>query len=264
MDSSAPTVRAGMRLKRMRQQCGLTLREVEKQSRRLATQKQNPEFVVSRGWLNNVENGTYTPSFFKLYALAAIYDVPPSSMFLLFGCNLSDFGRDRTMFAAPKTRLAPESDDSEDTVVVPLQSQEGPHLDKTNLLSRLAEIWGELPIRMIQHLDLKNSVYGFVGMSDNRMFPLIRPGSIVQIDQNQKRVLSRGWKDEDDRPIYFVEIRGGFLCSWCELKDGYLSAVPHPKSKCEVLRFAYPREAEIVGRVVCVTMRYAEVASRVP
>jgi len=126
------------------------------------------------------------------------------------------------------------------------------------------EIWGELPIRMIQHLDLKNSVYGFVGMSDNRMFPLIRPGSIVQIDQNQKRVLARGWKDEDDRPIYFVEIRGGFLCSWCELSGGYLSAVPHPKSKCEVLRFAYPREAEIVGRVVCVTMRYAELASRAP
>ena len=56
----------------------------------------------------------------------------------------------------------------------------------------------------------------------------------------------------------FPELRGGFLCSWCELSDGYLSAVPHPKSKCEVLRFSYPREAEIVGRVVGVTMRFTE------
>jgi hypothetical protein len=62
-----------------------------------------------------------------------------------------------------------------------------------------------------------------------RMFPIIRPGSIVQIDQNQRKVLPRGWKDEDDGPIYFVELRGGFLCSWCELNEGYLSAVPHPK-----------------------------------
>lgn len=262
MDSGAPSLPAGIQLKKMREQCGFTLRQVETRSKQLATRNENPEFVVSRGWLNNVENGTYTPSFFKLYALAVIYDVHPSSLLLLFGCNWSDFGRDRTMFSAPKTRLASEPEGMEGTLVVPLQSRGDVPLDKTNLLSRLAEIWGELPIRMIQHLDLKNSVYGIVGTSDNRMFPLIRPGSMVQIDQNQKRVLSRGWKDEDDRPIYFVEIRGGFLCSWCEIKDGYLSAVPHPKSKCEVLRFAYPREAEIVGRVVCVTMRYAEAASK--
>jgi len=264
MDSGAPSLRAGIQLKKMRERCGLTLREVESRSKQVAAKYENAEFVVSRGWLNNVENGTYTPSFFKLYALAVIYDVHPSSLLRLFGCNWSDFGRDRSMFSSPKTRLAPEPEDMEETLAVPLQSHGNVPLDKTNLLSRLAEIWGELPIRMIQHLDLKNSVYGFVGMSDNRMFPLIRPGSIVQIDQNQKRVLARGWKDEDDRPIYFVEIRGGFLCSWCELSGGYLSAVPHPKSKCEVLRFAYPREAEIVGRVVCVTMRYAELASRAP
>ena len=59
-------------------------------------------------------------------------------------------------------------------------------------------------------------------------------------------------------PSNFSELRGAFLCSWCELNDGYLSAVPHPKSKCEVLRFSYPREADIVGRVIGVTMRLVE------
>jgi len=39
------------------------------------------------------------------------------------------------------------------------------------------------------------------------------------------------------------------------MRDGYLSAVPHPKSKCSVRRFAYPREADVVGRAVGVTMR---------
>jgi len=42
------------------------------------------------------------------------------------------------------------------------------------------------------------------------------------------------------------------------MRDGYLFAVPHPKSKCQVRRFAYPREADIVGRVIGVTMRLVE------
>ena len=161
------------------------------------------------------------------------------------------------MFAPPKTQLALDAPRAEDTIVVPLQSHEALRLDQTNLLSKLVEIWGEVPIRLIQHLDLRNGTYGFVGMGDKRMSPLIRPGSIVQIDQNQRKIINVHWDNEYDRPIYFLELRGAYLCSWCEMSGGYLSAVPHPNSKCEVRRFAYPREADIVGRVVGVTMRIA-------
>jgi hypothetical protein len=171
---------------------------------------------------------------------------------------VSDFGRDQAMFAPSKTQLASRSSDADDRIVVPMKLRRQFKLERTNLLARLGKIWGEIPIRLIQHLDLRNGVYGFVGMSDRTMFPIIRPGSIVQIDQNQRKVLQAKWEDEDDRPIYFVELRGEFICSWCEMGDGYLSAVPHPKSKCQVRRFAYPREAEIVGRVIGVTMRLVE------
>jgi hypothetical protein len=117
---------------------------------------------------------------------------------------------------------------------------------------------GEIPIRLIQHLDLRNGVYGVVGISDFTMYPIIRPGSIVQIDQSQRKILSIKWETEHERPIFFIELRGEYVCSWCEMHGGYLSAVPHPTSKCEVRRFSYPREAEIVGRVVGVTMRLAD------
>lgn len=258
MESDAPTVQAGMKLKQLRERCGFTLREVEARSKRLANRKQNQDFFISRGWLNNIENGSHKLSFFKLYALGAIYRVHWSNIFTLFGCNLSDFDKDQAMFAPPKTQLASGAREPEETVTVPLRSREELRLDKTNLLSRLVEIWGEIPIRLIQHLDLRNGVYGFVGMSDRNMFPIIRPGSIVQIDQDQHKIVPSRWENEHDRPIYFVELRGEFICSWCELRDGYLSAVPHPLSKCEVRRFAYPREAEIVGRVIGVTMRLVE------
>jgi transcriptional regulator with XRE-family HTH domain len=259
MEAGEQSERAGLRLKRVREGLGLTLREVEAHSRRLAEKKLNPDFIVSRGWLNNIENGIYTPSFFKLYALGAIYRIHWSSIFSLFGCNLSDFSRDQALFAPPKTQLATDAPEADDTIVVPLRLGDDARLDKTSLLSRLAEIWGEIPFRLIQHLDLRNGVYGFVGMSDRTMYPIIRPGSIVQIDQNQKRILPTKWENEHERPIYFIELRGEYICSWCEMRDAHLSAVPHPNSKCEVRRFSYPREAEIVGRVIGVTMRLVEV-----
>jgi hypothetical protein len=194
----------------------------------------------------------------RLNSVGAIYNVHWSSIFSAFGCNLGEFGRDQAMFAPSKTQLATRVPEADDTIVVPMKSKKQFKLDRTNLLAKLGEIWGEVPIRLIQHMDLRNGVYGFVGLTDRTMFPIIRPGSIVQIDQNQRKVLQTKWEDEDDRPIYFVELRGEFICSWCEMRDGYLSAVPHPKSKCQVRRFAYPREADIVGRVIGVTMRLVE------
>jgi transcriptional regulator with XRE-family HTH domain len=258
MDVNGQTDTAGIRLKQLRERLGLTLREVEMLSRRLAHEKQNQDFFISRGWLNNVENGSYTPGIFKLYSLGAIYHTHWSNIFAFFGLHVSDFGRDQAMFAPPKTQLATDSPEPEDTMVVPLRSSEAFRLDGTNLLSKLVEIWGEIPVRLIQHLDLRNGVYGFVGMLDRTMYPIIRPGSIVQIDQNQRKVTPLKWQNEHERPIYFIELRGEYICSWCEMRAGYLSAVPHPNSKCEVRRFSYPREAEIVGRVVGVTMRLAE------
>src|SRR5882672_7894967 len=68
MSASGPNDRAGARLKQLRERLDLTLREVEALSKQLAIKKENPDFVISRGWLNNVENGTYTPGVYKLYS----------------------------------------------------------------------------------------------------------------------------------------------------------------------------------------------------
>jgi hypothetical protein len=163
------------------------------------------------------------------------------------------------MFAPPRTQLVPTSEEADgETIVVPLRSREQLQLDKTNLLSRLVEIWGEVPIRLIQHLDLRKCVYGFIGMSDYTMYPILRPGSVVQIDGNQRKVLPVKWENEHERPIFFIELRNEYICSWCEIREGHLLAVPYPNSRCEIRRFPYPHEAEIVGRVTGVAMRLAE------
>jgi hypothetical protein len=194
-----------------------------------------------------------------LDCFGAIYHTHWSSIFSYFGLNLNDFGRDQAMFAPPKTQLVASSESAAtEAVVIPLASRGNIKLDKTNLLSRLLEIWGEVPIRMLQHIDTGKCEYGCIGMSDFTMFPILRPGSIVQIDGSQQKISHAKWKDEHDRPIYFIELRGEFICSWCEVRGGNLLAVPSPHSRCAIRQFVYPRDAEIVGRVTGVAMRLAE------
>ncbi len=83
--------------------------------------------------------------------------------------------------------------DETKSIVIPMGSASNLKLEKTNLLSRLVEIWGEVPFRLIQHLDARKAIYGVIGLSDYTMWPLIRPGSIVQIDGNERKLLPIKW-----------------------------------------------------------------------
>ena len=120
------------------------------------------------------------------------------------------------------------------------------------------ETWGEIPISLIQHLDLKHSQYGYVGLQDYTLFPLLRPGSFVQIDDRLRKVQASQWRTEFDRPIYFVELRDGYACSWCELLGSQLLLLAHPLSPCGIRQFAYGTDAEIVGQVTGIAMRIVD------
>lgn len=122
------------------------------------------------------------------------------------------------------------------------------HSVTSNLFAQVAEKWEEIPGGFLQHLDLRKSVYGYIGREDCTLFPLIRPGSLVQIDARQRKISAERWRTEFDRPIYFVELRNGYVCSWCQVDRGQLIVIPHPHSHQDVRRFDYPSQAEIVGR----------------
>ena len=96
----------------------------------------------------------------------------------------------------------------------------------------------------------KGLVYGFIGLSDFTMYPLIRPGSLVRIDTLQRKLQTIIWKNDYERPIYFVELRNAYACSWCELVSKDLLLIPHNSSSQNIRRFLFGREAEIVGRVI--------------
>lgn len=121
--------------------------------------------------------------------------------------------------------------------------------------SSLIDESGQISVALLKQLGIRLSRYGYIGMSDYRMFPILRPGSLIMIDQRQNKVIDGEWLPEHDRPIYFLEMREGFTCSWCKLDGQILTLVPHPVSSYPIEHFLYPRDIEIVGRVVSVFLR---------
>jgi hypothetical protein len=96
--------------------------------------------------------------------------------------------------------------------------------------------------------------YGYIGTEDFTMYPLLWPGTLVQIDEEKTRVQQGPWRAEYERPIYFVETREGFVCCWCVLRKGEIMLQSHPLSPVPLRVMKHPQEAEVIGQVVGISM----------
>jgi transcriptional regulator with XRE-family HTH domain len=252
-------VRPGEQLKELRSRLGITTREVTEKSQRIAEAEGNDEFYISNAWLTQIENTEATPSIYKLYSISTIYHVKFTDLLLFFGVDLQKIGMHQIAMPLEQTHLTNiEAHDGDRTVSFPVRFDGGLNLENTNLLSRMIETWGEVPISLIQHLDVRHAHYGYIGLNDYTLWPMLRPGTFVQIDTRFRRVQSFKWRAEFERPVYFVEFRDGYACSWCELQGNQLLLVPHPLSPCGVRQFLCGTDAEIVGQVTGIAMRIAD------
>lgn len=249
-------MRPAERLRELRLRLSATTREVEEKSQRIAEAERNPQFYISNAWLTKLENTDSVPSIYKLVSLSAIYHVRFSELLLLFGVNLGHIQERQLEITPQQTYLmALEINDPNGQITLPIRFGDGADLDGTNLFSRMVEKWGDVPVSVIQHLHLQHNSYGLIGLQDLTLYPLLRPGSFVQIDPRTRKIQPSRSQTEFDRPIYFLELRNSYACGWCEVQGNELALLPHPLSPCTVRRFAFPGEAEIVGRVTGVAMR---------
>ena len=250
------SVKAGDRLRVIRNKLGITTRDVEDLSRRLAIQKRNEEYFISHGWMTRVENNDKVPSIFKLFSLCAIYHMKFTDLLTMYEVDLSELAKIASESTLPRTHPSDTTVyDLDRTVNFPVRFDPGFDLSRLSLLARMVEAWAEIPLALLQHLNTREHLYGYVGLQDNSMMPLVRPGSFVQIDETQTEVANIAWKHEYERPIYFVELRDGYACSWCEQQGKQVFLIPHPLSGYPIRQFAHPTEADIVGRVTAVAMR---------
>ncbi len=173
---------AGQKLKTLRNNRNITVREVERASRRIAEAKGDKRFRISNGWLAQLEKGVSEPSICKIFSLSVIYQVQFFDLIRLYDVDINEIEKYAPVANPTLTQL--------------LAQDIGNH-------DRLA-----------------------------RVIPVSGP-----------------WHSEFERPIYFMELRDGYACGWCELNGNQLLIIPHHLSPASIRRFTYPREAEIVGRV---------------
>ncbi len=246
----------GEMLKRLRTRCGLTTRKVDELSRMIAAGKNNDDYTVSHARLVQIENGESTPSLFKLYSLSAIYGCTVTTLMDFFIDSSAACSEHLGMQHEGTHLINFEAPTAEEKVSFPIRFDPGFNPHKSELISRLVETWGTVPASLLQAANIRKGRWGLIGLSDYTMYPLLRPGSLVQIDEGQKAAgEERGFRTEYDRPLYFVELRDGYLCSWCEFRRNRLVCLSHPLSPVASREYAYPAEAEIVGRVTAVAAR---------
>lgn len=235
---------AGQRLKTLRSGRNITVREVEHASRRIAEAKGDRRFCISNGWLAQLENGASEPSICKLFSLSVIYRVNFLDLVRLYNVDVGEKEKYERVADPCLTQLLNESGNG------------GRHLLATHsteqVESTLIPEWkveGESGAATNGNHD-RHILYAHLGVDELTMYPMIRPGALLRIDTRQNKIVSGIWHNEYERPIFLIELRGAYTCGWCELHGNQLLIIPHPSSSTSVRRFTYPREAEIVGRVV--------------
>lgn len=242
--------RAGEKLKRVRERLKLTYRDVERASKEIATRLANREFAIRLSRLADIENKDTAPSIYRLFSLCAIYRLEFDEVVSWYGAPLDRLASEALHTGIAQTHLLHFQ--AQGAASVPRPDVEI-DLTKTTFLSHLVRGWGRVPLRLLTGLDLRRYRYGLIGAEDRSMQPVLHPGSLVLIDE-RARIAPGGWTNEYDRPIYFLEYRGGYICGWCDLTGDRLVVLPHPASQTKPSVYRYPAEIDLVGQVIGVAM----------
>lgn len=231
-------------LKILRNKRKLTVRAVEKASQRIAEAKGDERFRISNGWLAQLEHGRSIPNPWATFSLCATYRVPFEEILRLCGVNVDDAAEYQHIANPNLTELLPETNSPD--------NHPGLRLIDT-LTNPVTSLIAEVPTSPNKRRDDGHIRYGYIGLRDNTMYPLIRPGAVVEIDTRQTELPPplTSSPNEFEKPIFFVELRDGYTFGWCEIKGRKLVVRAHPLSCAPQHReFAYPRDADIIGRVV--------------
>jgi len=250
----------GQHLRALRESLGLRLIDVEEATAEIAQSLGNPEYSIPSSSLSDIEIKGITPTIYRLFALALIYRTDYSELLRFFGIDLSvelKLELPKPPATVPlKHPLLPAQ------LQIPILESE---VDWTSTVhvGRMVQRWGVVAVSKLRDFAASDYIHGYVGSEDWTMYPLIPPGSFIQVDPEQRRVTTSKWNSELERPIYFLETRDEWICSWCSiLEDRYLLIEPHPLSGVAPRRMVLNRDIEVLGTVVGVAMQLASPKTR--
>src|ERR1700746_1865522 len=197
---------AGKSLRTLREKLGLTMRDVEHSSARIAERYRNEEFSIPPSRLSDIETKGILPSIYRLYTLAIIYRRGGREVIAGYGVALNNIPADLGLVSPPKSHVS-DALAGLASVQVPVRMDPGFDERRTTNLGRMVEKWGLVPVAYLAQFANSDFTYGYVGTQDFTMYPILPPGSFIQVDESRNRVVEGSWRSEYERPIYFVETR---------------------------------------------------------
>src|ERR1041385_7075342 len=120
--------------------------------------------------------------------------------------------------------------------------------DPSSAMRRLLAVWSDVPVPLMLDVDWDRGPLVLIGLSDRMMWPLLPPGSVLQLDQRVRTVANGNWS-EFERPIYLIEYRGRFYCCHAQRRGDTLRLLSHLESPAPPVTFVPFKEAKVRGQV---------------
>ena len=233
------------------------MREVETASARIAGKHGNDEFAISPSRLSDIETKGLVPSIYRLYSLAVIYRRDLREILSWYDIDLNAVTADMKLNLPPKSH---PSQVVQGASVVQMPIRLDPAFDprRTNNLGRMVEQWGLVPLAYLAQFASDKYTYGYVGSEDFTMYPILPPGTFLQVDESRNKILQGMWRSEYERPIYFVKTQKDYTCCWCTLTGDRITLQPHPLSPARVRVLRHPQDAEVIGQVIGIAVSLGE------
>ena len=124
-------------------------------------------------------------------------------------------------------------------------------LQNPGAMRSLLSAWSNVPIPLMLDVDWERGPLVLVGLSDRMMWPLLPPGSLLQLDSKVRNVVNGNWS-EFERPVYLIEYRGRFYCCHAQRRGETLRLISHHESP-EPPSISIPiKEAKVRGQVTLI------------
>jgi hypothetical protein len=120
--------------------------------------------------------------------------------------------------------------------------------DPSSAMRRLLSVWSDVPVPLMLDVDWDRGPLVLVGLTDRMMWPLLPPGSLLQLDRSVRTVDDGTWT-EFERPIYLIEYRNRFYCCHAQRRGDYLRLISHGESQAATSISIPFKEARVRGQV---------------
>ncbi len=177
----------GQRLRALRESLGYRMKDVELASNQIAQRFENEEFAIPPSRLSDIETKGIVPNIFRLYSFSAIYRREYRELLSFYGLELDGISAD-VGFGRPQKSHLTEAASNITPVRMPTRLDPGFSLQKTTDLKRAIEQWGTVPMAYLELFADDRYTYGYIGSEDFTMYPILPPGSFVQVDGSKDKI----------------------------------------------------------------------------